>query len=274
MRLGVFWHLLAVSSLVLLGSACGSNGSDGSDDRDGPPPNFEFVQLSDIHIGKSLLQEQENLHQAVSQINQMELGFVLLTGDLTNSGKVEEYAALKSVLSELAVPYYCVPGDNDVLDGEGDLERYQDELGPDYFSFAYQGYRFLGLNNGVETSLDPEQRQWLEQELQKGEAAIAFGHKALVYRTGEPLGNAESLLRLFDTYDVFLYLNGDEHESEEIGFHGTQHVWCDNLSYFQSGVETYNLYTVYSSRVDLSHVHWDRSQELIRSFPIEGTGEP
>ena len=258
----------------MFGSACGSNDGDGNGAPDATQPDFAFAQISDIHIGKSASQEQENLHQAVSQINQMELAFVLLTGDLTNSGKVEEYAALKSVLSELAVPYYCVPGGNDVLDGEGDLERYQDELGPDYFSFAYQGYRFLGLNNSLETSLDLEQKQWLEQELQKGEAAIAFGHKALVYQTGEPVGNAEPLLSLFDTYGVLFYLSGDEHESAEIEFERTQHVWCDNLSYFHTGIETYNLYTVYSSRVDLSHVHWDRSQELIRSFPIEGTGEP
>ena len=112
------------------------------------PMLFQFIQVSDIHIGKSP-QQTTNLINAVTQINSINPAFVLFTGDLTDSGSIEQYTTFKTTVSNLSMPHYCVPGDNDIVDGEGDLQRYRDQLGNDYFALDYQGFKFIGLNNNL-----------------------------------------------------------------------------------------------------------------------------
>ncbi|MEW6439565.1 MAG: metallophosphoesterase [bacterium] len=265
--------------LALGVAACGSGSGGASGDGpegEGAAPGFEFVQLSDVHVGRSPPQEQENLRRAVDQVNAMLPAFVLLTGDLTNNGGLEEYAVLKDILSELTVPYYCVPGDNDIVDGEGDVGRYREQLGAECYSFTYRGYRIIGVDNNAEIALDQGQREWFERELQIGGAEIVFAHKALLDGSAgfEALPTAGPLLELLDAYGVVAFLSGHEHESAEVRWGDTQHVWCDNLSFFHTGIETYNLFQVDAGEVRLSHVHWDGSRELVVSFPAGGDSRP
>ena len=62
-------------------------------------------------------------------------------------------------------------------------------------------------------------------------------------------------------------MNGDFHESAEINLNGVHHIWCDNLSFIHTGVETYNLYEMSQDRIRLYHVHFDGTQEFILEFP-------
>ena len=210
---------------------------------------FEFVQVSDTHIGKSP-QQTTNLINAVTQINSINPAFVLFTGDLTDSGSIEQYTTFKTTVSNLSMPHYCVPGDNDIVDGEGDLQRYRDQLGNDYFALDYQGFKFIGLNNNLYLSLDQTQSQWFEQELQKGKPEIIFAHKPLLDYENNfvPFADAQQLLNLFDAYDVVMYMSGHWHESAEYTSNNTHHFWCDNLSFAHLG-DTYNLYRVYADRI-------------------------
>jgi len=229
---------------------------------------FQFVQLSDLHLGKGSPQPEENLRHAVSQIREMAVAFVLLTGDLTDHGRTEEYEVLETILSDLLVPWYAVPGDNDILDGEGDLERFLEEVGPAHLSFDIQGWRFLGLNNVLDPALDEEQRQWLEAELAGDPSDIVFAHKALLDRDDgfEPYPNVLPLLDLLEENGVILFLNGDVHESALVTRGGVHHVWCDNLNQAHTGVETYNLYKIYSDAIEILHVFADGSTSLAERF--------
>jgi len=253
--------------LFLVCSGCGSDGPPWEPQKNGDASVLQFIQLSDIHIGKSP-QQEENLRHAVAQINQMGTALVLLTGDLTDHGRVEEYATLKEVLSELSTNYYCVPGDNDIIDGEGDLERYREELGADSYSFDFEGLRFIGIDNNSQLSLDEEKRAWLEGELNQDVPAVVFAHKPLLdgNRAFEPFRLAEPLLNLLETYGILIFMNGDFHESAEISRNGVQHIWCDNLSFIHTGLETYNLYRMGPDRVRLYHVHFDGTQEFVMEF--------
>ncbi len=233
------------------------------------PMLFEFVQVSDTHIGKSP-QQTTNLINAVTQINTINPAFVLFSGDLTDSGSIEQYTTFKTTVSNLSMPYYCVPGDNDIVDGEGDLQRYRDQLGNDYFALDYQGFKFIGLNNNLYLSLDQTQRQWFEQELQKGKPEIIFAHKPLLDYENNfvPFADAQQLLNLFDAYDVVMYMSGHWHESAEYTSNNTHHIWCDNLSFAHLG-DRYNLYRVYADHIALYHVDLrDGSETFAGSFPI------
>jgi hypothetical protein len=250
--------------LALICCGCGSHGDPSKTGKNGGPSGFAFVQISDLHIGKSP-QQEENLRHAVAQINQMDAAFALLTGDLTDRGRLEEYATLKDVLSGLSVPYQCVPGDNDIIDGEGDLNRYREELGPDFDAFDFEGVRFIGINNVFHLSLDEDRRGWLAEHLNEDVPAVVFAHSPLLDKNLDfaPFRLAEPLLELLSLHRVLLYLNGDAHEPAETEVDGTYHIWCDNLSFLHTGVETYNLFKVRPDRIELYHAHFDGRQEFI-----------
>lgn len=217
-------------------------------------PLFRFIQVSDIHIGKSS-QTLVNLTNAVTQINGINPSFVLLTGDLTDSGSMAQYSALKTAVSGLTVPYYCVPGDNDVIDGEGTLQRYRDQMGDDYYAFDYQGFKFIGINNTSNISLDDTQRAWLESELQAGMPEMLFAHAPLLDYASSftPFAGADPLLTLLDTYNAVMYMSGHEHKTASCTYNDTDFIWCKNLSYAHMG-DPYNLYEVYTDHVVLYHI--------------------
>ncbi len=237
-----------------------------------PPPLFQFAQISDTHIGRSL-QQSANLYDAVELLNDGIADFVIFTGDLTDRGELEQYSSFKEITSNLTMPFYCVPGDNDVVDAAlagGTLERYREQLGDDYYSFDYQGVTFTGINNTNALSLDTAQRLWLEEELTGVNPHFVFAHKALFkLQDLEPLPGAEELLAILDKYNVFVYMNGDDHESNNLTRDATHFIWCDNLSYGHLG-DTFNLYQVYPESVLLYHMDIrDGSKVFAGEFPLE-----
>jgi len=98
----------------------------------------------------------------------------------------------------------------------------------------------------------------------EGKTEIVFAHRPLLNYQDQfnPFGDAEQLVSLLDPYDVVMYMNGHEHESAEVTRNGTYYIWCDNLSYFHTGIETYNLFKVFPDQIRLYHVSYDGSQEL------------
>lgn len=163
-----------------------------------------------------------------------------------------------------------MPGDNDIVDGEGDLQRYREQMGADYYAFDYQGFNFIGLNNNMYLSLDETQRDWLENELEEGMPEIAFAHFPLLdyYNSFMPFAGAKQLLTLLNAYDAIMYLNGHVHVPAEHSDNDTHFIWCDNLSFAHLG-DTYNLYRVYADRILLYYVDLrDGSQTFAGSFPL------
>jgi 3',5'-cyclic AMP phosphodiesterase CpdA len=80
-----------------------------------------LAQLSDPHIvatGAELLGGIDTaafLRAAVEHVNRLDPqpDLVLLTGDLANEGRPEEYANLRSLLEALRPPFHLVPGNHD-----------------------------------------------------------------------------------------------------------------------------------------------------------------
>jgi len=80
-----------------------------------------IVQISDTHIAGSgkktygIAPMSENLARCVDHINQCDPkpDVVLVTGDITSSGKMEEAEQAASLLSNLQSPIYIIPGNHD-----------------------------------------------------------------------------------------------------------------------------------------------------------------
>ena len=75
---------------------------------------FSFALLTDTHISNSNPQPLEDLQRSVADINAMpDVDFVIVSGDLTESGDRRALETVKSELDRLRVPYYATSGNHE-----------------------------------------------------------------------------------------------------------------------------------------------------------------
>ncbi len=125
---------------------------------------FRFVQLTDTHIGEGWGDNTNvgDLWALINRINRLEKPeFVVITGDLTDSGQEEETKYFKACILKLEVPVFLTPGNHDnYLDVGTPFTDYREWLNPpvlspgedqkycDDYSFDYGNYHFIVFNSG------------------------------------------------------------------------------------------------------------------------------
>lgn len=80
-----------------------------------------LCQISDLHIkaqGKKsyrVVDTAASLQRCVEQVNRLPQrpNAVVVTGDLVDFGRADEYAVLRTLLAPLTMPYYLLPGNHD-----------------------------------------------------------------------------------------------------------------------------------------------------------------
>ncbi|MCC2596277.1 phosphodiesterase [Pusillimonas sp. MFBS29] len=79
-----------------------------------------IAQISDLHIQadgkhKELIQAERHLTTCIQALNRLapRPDLVVITGDLTERGRRQEYMTLKPLLAELDMPYLLIPGNHD-----------------------------------------------------------------------------------------------------------------------------------------------------------------
>ncbi|OIB01165.1 hypothetical protein AK95_27350 [Paenibacillus sp. LC231] len=141
-----------------------------------------FVHMTDTHInipGKNPLfkiDASQKLRDVFTELEKLERkpDFVVISGDLTQDGNVEDYSYLRLLLEEemskLGVPLYLALGNHDSRPyfREGYLEEEPTEESY-YYSVMESGLRLIVLNTQVpglnEGHLDEEQLEWLRETL-------------------------------------------------------------------------------------------------------------
>lgn len=74
---------------------------------------FSILHLSDLHFGRINPSTLEHLEQFIRQ-RKDEINLAILTGDLTQRAKRDEFLAAKEFLTALPSPLFLVPGNHDV----------------------------------------------------------------------------------------------------------------------------------------------------------------
>ena len=62
---------------------------------------MEIVQLSDIHVGSQF--REETFQKVIDEINSLKPEAVVITGDLTNEGLIDQYEKCKKLISQIDV---------------------------------------------------------------------------------------------------------------------------------------------------------------------------
>jgi 3',5'-cyclic AMP phosphodiesterase CpdA len=198
------------------------------------PAAFNFVQISDSHIGFHKPANPDvaaTFRETIARINALPQApdFILHTGDLTQLSETKEFDDLQQMLKDCKTKQiFYVPGEHDILNDNGAqyLERFgKGTRGSGWYSFDQKGVHFIGLVNVATVKegglgvLGPEQLDWLKEDLAKlsrSTPIVVFAHIPLwtIYPQWgwgtDDSGRALDLLQPFGSVTV---LNGHIHQS-------------------------------------------------------------
>jgi 3',5'-cyclic-AMP phosphodiesterase len=217
---GVVWTIAGgVPSSKLLGQTGGAEG-------------FQFVQISDSHIGfnkPANADVNSTLQLAIDKIDALPQApdFLIHTGDLTHLAKPAEFDTLNQILRNAKTKQaFYVPGehDNATDDGREYLSRFgKGTKGTGWHSFDHRGVHFVGLVNSAALEgmgkLGAEQLTWLKGDLNGRSAStpiVVFAHLPMwsVYpEWGWGTSDSEQALGYLKRFGSVTVLNGHIHQT-------------------------------------------------------------
>lgn len=205
---------------------------------------FYFIQLADPQIGftesKNFENEIRNFEKAITGVNRLKPAFMVIPGDLvsncTNQNQIAEFQRIYKNL-EQGIAGYLTTGNHDVrtIPSENTLTNYSKLFGKDWYSFEYNGWKFIVLNSSiiqhpdsVETGTN-EQLDWLKKELRNTSATepiIVFQHHLFFLKSIDesfryenlPLESQKIYLELFEQYHVKAVFTGHLHRNHIIHY--------------------------------------------------------
>jgi len=195
--------------------------------------SFNFLQLSDSHIGFAKAANPDaraTFREAIAKVRALPQrpDFIIHTGDITQLSRDDEFDDAEQMLRETGIPLFFVPGEHDMLDPEGGkayLDRFgKGTRGSGWFSFDHRGVHFIGLVNvadlkpGGMGNLGAEQLAWLKTDLAGRPSStpiVVFAHIPLwtVYAEwGWGTDDSGQALRLLKRFGSVTILNGHIHQ--------------------------------------------------------------
>ena len=156
---------------------------------------FTFALLTDTHISTSNPKPMEDLQRSIADINQNpDVEFVVVTGDLTESGDRASIQAIKDALDQLRVPYYAASGNHETTWSESGVMDFTRVFGDSRFAFSHAGAYFIGFNSGpvirmADGHVAPQDIAWLKHNL---DSVSAVGSTTPIFVfTHYPLRNGD-----------------------------------------------------------------------------------
>ena len=145
-----------------------------------------FSVIADPHLscgmenrkGRFFMESAMLLQDIVNQCNNLQNDFVLLPGDITNKGLVEEYSTAHRILSGLQMPCLAVAGNHDLDGGDAKKHLWQSWIGALEHILETEYGIFIGLDTS--SGLLPESSiEILETALSRKKKLFIFTHYQL-----------------------------------------------------------------------------------------------
>lgn len=245
---------------------------------------FVVVQVADAQLGfdaavkaqqpgaeyvNDLTYEVECLHRTVAFINDLKPDAVVFTGDQVHiCGDEEQWNAFTEIISGIDpdVDCYHVPGNHDVIAGEGkvDTTPFSRRFGDDRFAVTKNGVKLVGINTSLIRFNDPaeaEQLEWLRSALRKekkNDVTLLFGHHPFFAEDIEEEDGHFQLQKskrhvyfeLFEQMGVSAVFAGHLHDSRAAEYHGIPMLTTTSSAYqLGSSVPSVRVITVEKGKV-------------------------
>jgi 3',5'-cyclic AMP phosphodiesterase CpdA len=226
--------------------------------------SFTFVFCTDIHVQPERNAVQ-GFTQAIDTINKLQPAFVLTGGDLIMDalgqtyGRADSlYKLYKETTKKFQMPVYNTIGNHEIYGiytksgadpshPEYGEKMFEKRLGKSYYSFEYNGWKFMVLNSIEDTKksgyiglIDDNQIDWIKDELSKTDAKTPivisthipfmtiFAQKYESSTTPNDSAlvviNSKEVLDLFKGYNLKLVLQGHLHTVEDIYVDGVHFI--------------------------------------------------
>lgn len=190
--------------------------------------SFRFAFLSDTHVGSQTA--EEDLRASVRDINSLTgLSFVVLSGDVTEYGSLQQLRLARQILGDLKIPCHVLPGNHDTKWSESGATDFARLWGNDRFSFDHGGFRIIGMHQGPLMKMGdghwaPQDVRWLKEILQD----LRDSDQPLIFITHYPMdkgiANWFAVLDLLKQYNTQVVLCGHGHSNRKLNFEGVPGV--------------------------------------------------
>ena len=226
---------------------------------------FSFAFLTDLHIQLKNNQPAIDLENIVADVNKnTTLSFVLVGGDITESGDLPSLQRAKEILQKLRKPFYIVSGNHDTKWSESGATDFVKVFGYDRFCFESHGICFVGFNTGPvikmgDGHISPYDVKWIDEQLKKlptGTPVIAVTHYPL--QNGD-VDNWILMTDMLRNYNVQAVLNGHYHRNALLSYDGLPGIV--NRSTLSAGKPTGG-YSVYQVNAELEVSEAKPGEEL------------
>ncbi len=208
------------------------------------PATMLIAQVTDTHVkaaGKlayGRVDSARKLRDCVAHLNGLDPrpDVVLLTGDLVDFGRPEEYALLREILAPLAMPTYAIPGNHDERGALRAAFHDHEYLrrDPEFLHYAIEDHplRLVGLDTTIpgrpEGELCERRLAWLDARLRAApdRPTVLFMHHppfltGLANMDWQNCANAEALGALVERHpQVIRILCGHVHRPIHTLWHG------------------------------------------------------
>jgi 3',5'-cyclic-AMP phosphodiesterase len=182
--------------------------------------DYKVALISDTH------NFYNDLDELVKTINKNgPYAFVIVSGDITNLGMLEEYEYAKKFYDKLQFPYIVAVGNHDLL-GNGP-KIYHRMFGETDFSLTYNDALFVFFNNNNwETEGLAPDVEFIEEELQRSSSLqkILVAHVPFDDKDRFTPDQIDTWKNLFTTYNVNYFINGHNHNPVEAMVGTTNHI--------------------------------------------------
>jgi len=98
------------------------------------PAYYVVAHLTDTHIGSNRHERPaaDIFRDAIGAVNATEAAFVVISGDLTENGRMEQFSAFMAILDECRLPTFVCPGNHD-----RQALNYESVFGPLTYGFLF-----------------------------------------------------------------------------------------------------------------------------------------
>lgn len=231
---------------------------------------FRFALFTDLHIQMINPQPAIDLQNAVNDVNALQgIDFVIVSGDVTESGDWASLQKAKSILDGLSIPYYITVGNHELKWSESGATDFVKVFGADKFSFLHKGFRFVGFATGPVIKMGdghvaPQDIDWVSDELSKNGKnipVIAVTHYPLL---GGDVDNWYDMTDVLRNYNVQAVLGGHYHRNVIFSYDGIPGIINRSTLKAKETSGGYSLYTI----SDSIHVAEKRTDQAERKWLV------
>ncbi len=235
---------------------------------------FRFALITDLHIQMKNLQPDEDLLNAVNDINHLpEIDFVLVSGDISEFGDLASLKKSKSILDKLLVPYYITVGNHELKWSESGATDFGKVFGDDKFTFTHKGYKFVGFATGPvikmgDGHISPNDIDWVETELKStgtNTPVFAVTHYPLLPGDVDNWFDMTDILR---KYNVQAVLGGHYHRNVILNYDDIPGIVNRSTLKGKDTAGGFSIYTV-SDSIHVSEKKYNQPERQWLSIPIE-----